>query len=408
MTKLPIVPRSSAPLRGADLPLLISLNVLLEECNVTRAAMRLHLSQPALSAQLSRLRLLFGDPLLVPAESGRGLAPSPFALKLHRRLQPALLALTTAVRPATDDFDPARAARIFTLAANNTATAVVLPGLAGRLQAQGNRQLQLRLASPDEPDLASRLERGEVDLCFSAACLLPPGLMSCELVTAPYVLVQRAGHARGRAPMTLDDYRMLDHVNVARDGSLHGAMDEQLYRLGHTRHTVVAVQDFTAVGRSWRRATWSALSRPSWGRRCRPASTSSSWPSRSSRTRCAWPGTRRATTTRACSGCAPRCRPSWRTEDWPPAWPDGRAARAMRRPRLLEARAQPFKAAPQPALCRPQRHSQVLRHLRMRHVAPEGQRDGLAVRRRQPHQRPFQLCQPGGVGARIHLRVGFR
>ncbi|GGY97430.1 LysR family transcriptional regulator [Pseudoduganella plicata] len=248
MTKLPIVPRSSAPLRGADLPLLISLNVLLEECNVTRAAMRLHLSQPALSAQLSRLRLLFGDPLLVPAESGRGLAPSPFALKLHRRLQPALLALTTAVRPATDDFDPARAARIFTLAANNTATAVVLPGLAGRLQAQGNRQLQLRLASPDEPDLASRLERGEVDLCFSAACLLPPGLMSCELVTAPYVLVQRAGHARGRAPMTLDDYRMLDHVNVARDGSLHGAMDEQLYRLGHTRHTVVAVQDFTAVG----------------------------------------------------------------------------------------------------------------------------------------------------------------
>lgn len=78
-------------MRGADLPLLLSLNVLLEACNVRRAAACLHVSQPALSAQLSRLRQLFGDPLLVPAESGRGLARSPFALTLHRRQRHAHL-----------------------------------------------------------------------------------------------------------------------------------------------------------------------------------------------------------------------------------------------------------------------------------------------------------------------------
>jgi hypothetical protein len=72
----PRLARTQLPLRGADLPLLVSLDVLLEECNVTRAAARLHLSQPALSAQLARLRLLFDDPLLVPAASGRGAGPA--------------------------------------------------------------------------------------------------------------------------------------------------------------------------------------------------------------------------------------------------------------------------------------------------------------------------------------------
>jgi len=248
MNSLFSLPRTAAPLRGADLPLLISLNVLLEECNVTRAAARLHMSQPALSAQLSRLRLLFDDPLLAPAETGRGLAPTPFALKLHRRLQPALQALTTAMRPRPEDFDPAQAARTFHIAANNTAVAAVVPGLAGRVQAGGNRQLRLAVTAPAEPELAGRLERGEVDLCFSAACQLPPGLLSSELITTAYVLVQRKGHARGTAPVTLEEYRRLDHVNVSRDGSLHGPLDEQLYRLGHSRQTLLAVQDFSAVG----------------------------------------------------------------------------------------------------------------------------------------------------------------
>lgn len=239
--------RPAPSLRGADLPLLLSLNVLLEECNVTRAAARLHVSQPALSAQLSRLRQLFGDPLLVPAESGRGLAPSPFALKLHRRLQPALAGLNAALRFDSDEFDPGSATRTFDIVANNTGAAVILPGLARRIQALGNKGLRLTLSPPDGTDLAGRLEKGEVDLCFSTACTLPSGLLSRELMTTAYVMVQRRDHARGRAPVTLEEYCSLDHVNVAPDSSLHGFMDEQLYRLGHSRHTMMAVRDYSAV-----------------------------------------------------------------------------------------------------------------------------------------------------------------
>lgn len=235
-------------LRGADLPLLLSLNVLLEEGSVTRAAGRLQVSQPALSAQLARLRTLFDDPLLVPAGTGRGLVASPFAQKLHRRLQPALAVLSAAIRPEGEAFVPDLALRTFRIAASNTAAALVLPQLAARIGRLGNPGLRIVTAEPDEATLGGMLERGDIDLCFSAACLLPPGLNSEALVTTPYVLALRKGHPRGSWPVTLDDYCQLEHINVARDSSLHGFLDEQLYRLGQARRTTMALRDFSAVG----------------------------------------------------------------------------------------------------------------------------------------------------------------
>jgi DNA-binding transcriptional LysR family regulator len=70
-------------LNGADLNLLVSLDALIEEGNVTKAAARLNVSQPALSAQLARLRDIFRDPLLVPSKTGRGMIPTARALELR-------------------------------------------------------------------------------------------------------------------------------------------------------------------------------------------------------------------------------------------------------------------------------------------------------------------------------------
>jgi DNA-binding transcriptional LysR family regulator len=240
--------RGQVQLRGADLPLLVSLDVLLEECNVTRAAVRLHLSQPALSAQLSRLRQLFDDPLLVPSGNGRGLVPSQFAINLHRRLKPALATLSAAVQINVDGFRPGSDARCFTIAATNTAAAMVMPALLGKIQAYGNRGLRFVTAEPDYAKLGAQLEKGEIDLCVGAACLLPPGLTVAELVTTPHVLAQRRGHPHGTAPVTLTEYcQDLEHINVARDSTLHGYLDEQLYRQGHARHVTMAVRDFSIV-----------------------------------------------------------------------------------------------------------------------------------------------------------------
>jgi DNA-binding transcriptional LysR family regulator len=240
--------RALPQLRGADLPLLVSLDVLLEECNVTRASARLHISQPALSAQLSRLRLLFGDPLLLTSENGRGLVPSQFAMDLHRRLKPALATLSSALRLDADTFEPHTTSRTFTIAATNTAAAMVLPALVAKVLETGNRALKLVTVEPDFAKLPGQLERGEVDLCVSPACLLPSNLSVDALLTTRHVMAQRSGHPRGRGPVDIDEYcRDLDHVTVSRDGVLHGYIDEQLYREGHSRHVAFAVRDYSYV-----------------------------------------------------------------------------------------------------------------------------------------------------------------
>jgi len=108
-----------------DLNLLVTLEALLVEQNVTKAAARLHLSQPAVSAQLSRLRDVFDDPLLIPAQ--RGMTPTAKAIELLAPLRQAL----DQVRATVDthrDFDPAHASLTVTIACTDyLQTAVVKP-----------------------------------------------------------------------------------------------------------------------------------------------------------------------------------------------------------------------------------------------------------------------------------------
>ncbi|MYM35758.1 LysR family transcriptional regulator [Duganella sp. FT94W] len=236
------------PLRGADLPLLVSLDVLLQECNVTRAAARLSLSQPALSAQLARLRQLFDDPLLIAPSNGRGLVASQFALNLHRRLKPALAVLSSAIQINADDFHPTKDARCFTIAATPAAAAMIIPTLIGNSAAFDNPGMKFVTVEPDFPKLASQMEKGEIDICLSPACMLPPDLCVSDLMTVPHVVVQRRRHPGGTGPVTLDEYGSeLTHVNVAHNSSLHGYIDEQLYRQGRSRQVQVAVRDFSCV-----------------------------------------------------------------------------------------------------------------------------------------------------------------
>ncbi len=103
-----------------DLNLLVSLDVLLAELNVTRAASRLHVSQPAMSAQLARLRKLFGDPLLVPIHKGRSMTPTSRALALRGPL-PVALKMIGAVIQSELSFDPLSDTRTFRIAASDNA-----------------------------------------------------------------------------------------------------------------------------------------------------------------------------------------------------------------------------------------------------------------------------------------------
>lgn len=132
-------------LRRLDLNLLVTLDVLLTEHNVTRAAERLNFSQPSVSVHLAKLRAIFDDPLLLPGP--RGMRPTARAEELREPLRLALEALEQAVAPAAP-FDPTQSRHTWRVAATDYAeSAILLPILASlRRQAPGSRLAVLELA----------------------------------------------------------------------------------------------------------------------------------------------------------------------------------------------------------------------------------------------------------------------
>jgi DNA-binding transcriptional LysR family regulator len=234
-------------LRGIDLNLLVSLDALLAESNVTRAAQRLHLTQPAVSTQLARLRQIFGDPLLIPAETGRGMTRSTRALELMEPLHLALKNLEAVVRHQPS-FDPHTDHRSFVIAANDNATAVLGQRLMEQLPTLAGPGVRIAFVVADQPSMATRLERGEIDLLLGSERMVPASMKARKLFDEHFVVVQRKGHPRGTAPLDLDTYCTLNHVLVSTSGgSFHGFMDEHLDALGRERRVVLSVQHFTLV-----------------------------------------------------------------------------------------------------------------------------------------------------------------
>jgi len=234
-------------LRGVDLNLLVSLDALLEESNVTRAAERLHLTQPAVSTQLARLRQLFADPLLIPSPSGRGMTRSVRATELMAPLKAALAQIQTIVRtqPA---FDPFVDTRRFAIAGSDQAVAVLGFRLMQGWAAHAGPNVQLAFVAAELSTSVERFERGDIDLLIGSERMIPVWAKARKLYDEHFVFVQRKGHPRGRAPLDLDTYCTLDHVLVSTSGgSFFGFMDEHLQALGRTRRIALSVQHFGVV-----------------------------------------------------------------------------------------------------------------------------------------------------------------
>lgn len=233
-------------MRGADLALLVSLDTLLAERNVTRAAARLHLSQPALSAQLARLRELFGDPLLVPARRGRGMVPTTRALALQAPLNEALHALGRAVS-APLSFDPASATRTFTVAGNDNVVAMMMLDVVARAEKAGYAGLRFALRMPQHELLLAQMERGELDLFLGGSSYAPAGARVEVALPVRFRMAQRKGHPRGPHAPGLAQYCALRHVIVSTDGSFDGFMDQLLAQRGCRRTVAVSVAQYHLV-----------------------------------------------------------------------------------------------------------------------------------------------------------------
>lgn len=232
-------------LRRLDLNLLITLDALLIEHNVTRAAERLHLSQPSVSVQLSRLREFFDDPLLLPGP--RGMRPTARADELREPLRQALAALEQAVAPS-NPFDPAQASQTWRIAASDYSEfTILLPALASLRKTAPATRLAIVQCAPSQ--VAKKAEQGDIDLAFLSGTEAPPDLRRRLMFTERYVLAGRAGHPRLKRRPTLAQFCKLDHVIVSPDGGgFHGVTDTALAERGMKRHVALSVPHFLFLG----------------------------------------------------------------------------------------------------------------------------------------------------------------
>lgn len=228
-------------LQRLDLNLLRTLDVLLSENNVTRAAQRLNLSQPSVSVQLARLREIFADPLLLPGP--RGMQPTARADELRGPLREALMALERAVMP-TYGFDPASAEETWRMAATDyMASAILLPVLNVLRSASPASRLAVFELQPGR--LQQQADRDEIDLFFHTHDGAPPGLHQRLLFRERYVLAGRRGHPALQAGLSLDRFCQLEQVIVSPEGGgFSGATDSALANLGLARRVVLSVPHF--------------------------------------------------------------------------------------------------------------------------------------------------------------------
>lgn len=226
-----------------DLNLLVTLDVLLAESSVARAAKRLHLSPSAMSRALARLRETTGDPLLVRA--GRGLVPTPRALELRERVGQLVDDAEAVLRPA-EAVDLATLARTFTLRTSEGFPETFGPALIARASAEAP-SVRLRFVNKPDKDSAP-LRDGSVDLETGVVEeSIGPEVRTRSLFRDRYVGVVRTGHPLARGRMTADRYAAARHVNVSRRGLAWGGIDDALQPLGLERNVVAVVSGFSTA-----------------------------------------------------------------------------------------------------------------------------------------------------------------
>jgi len=226
-----------------DLNLLITLDVLLREGSVARAAHILRLSPSAMSRALARLRKTTGDPLLVRA--GRGLVPTPRALELRERVSALVQEAEAALRPA-EILDPGRLQRTFTLRNTDGFVETFAAALLARI-AEEAPDVRLRFVQKADKD-STLLREGRVDLETGVVDdSTDPTLHSRILFEDHWIGVVREGHPLSAGKISSKRFAGGQHILISRRGRSSGPVDEALLAAGLTRDIVTSFGGFSAA-----------------------------------------------------------------------------------------------------------------------------------------------------------------
>ncbi|MRI33886.1 LysR family transcriptional regulator [Endozoicomonas sp. OPT23] len=228
-------------LSASDLNLLPVLQVLLEEKNVTRAAGRLNLSQPAISRNLSRLRELFNDPLFT--RTPKGLAPTPRAENLSLQLQRSLTDLSQLIKPI--GFDPATAKRQFKLASTDYGAQVFMPSVISRINREAPG-VDLEIV-PWHEHLIHEMDQQNIDIASCAVTDAPAAVHGRGVGTDKFVCVMGKNHPLLQGGFNLQSYAQAPHALITMGGERKGPIDYLLAEHGLSRRVALRVPHFVAA-----------------------------------------------------------------------------------------------------------------------------------------------------------------
>jgi DNA-binding transcriptional LysR family regulator len=224
-------------IRSLDIGMLRTFDALMRERSVSRAAARLFLSQPAVSASLNRLRATFGDPLFT--RTSAGVVPTARAHALAPQVEQVLAGITAMLEG--DGFDPARSERIFRVAGSDHGSRLLLPELSRRLIAGGSGA-RIHWVPVRTGAIGEQLDRGELDIGVIARIDPPRGMETHVLYEDRYVCAMRAGHPLAGRPVALDEFCTTPQVFLGYGSlTLDDVIDQALARQGRARLAQVAV-----------------------------------------------------------------------------------------------------------------------------------------------------------------------
>jgi DNA-binding transcriptional LysR family regulator len=234
-----------------DLNLLRVFDALIQERSATRAGDRVGLSQPAVSAALSRLRHALGDELFI--RQGNEMVPTPRALALAEPLHDALARLEQALY-GTERFDPASAVRDFRLLGADFFALLLMPALAQKLSAEAP-SISLRLLDSARGDIDRLLIADEIDMALERPLDVPDWISRQLLFRSPFVIIAArrnealaAAKVKPGAVIPLDLFCALPHVLRSIDGTTTGSIADALNAHGRKRRVVLTLAQFYAVG----------------------------------------------------------------------------------------------------------------------------------------------------------------
>jgi DNA-binding transcriptional LysR family regulator len=229
-----------------DLGGLRALDALLSECSVTRAADRLGISQPAMSAQLRRLREIFGDPILTRSSSGS--VATSFAVTLSAPVKDILRRIHNLVNTTERTLDPVRLDREFRVVATDYVARILFPPLL-RLLRKTSPSIKVDIKTADRTRVRELLENGEVDLGFGTRQAPTGRLRFKSLFSDEAVCIASTEQYLDATPLPLDLFCSLPHIRIVprRPSFYDEALEQKMRHLGLKRNIALTLQEFLYV-----------------------------------------------------------------------------------------------------------------------------------------------------------------